>query len=218
MGKTGSDDSSDKESDAEEAHNYANDMSVPRFSDKRFWSKLRDSKFLERFLDIHFEGCAHFEALFEAANVMYEDGSKEALDFVIEKTGVMLEWITPLVNLIDEWWLFDLDACEDEGGSQCHEKGGEGAKCKCNKYCSSRIGCPRDIWKVQRELQELLKQAEEQTDTTKDWYSPVSDVWGDYTQLGWFVNPWRDSNFNAVLCNITDFRNDNNISFNRMCE
>merc|ERR1712187_628132 len=108
--------SSDEESTGYEANHYANDMSIPRFSDKRFWSKLWGSKFLERFAHKHFEGCAYFEDIFEAANVMYTDGSKEALDRVIEKTEKMMQWIAPLINLVDEWWLFDLDSCEDEGG------------------------------------------------------------------------------------------------------
>merc|ERR1711972_756288 len=218
MGLSATDQEPEESTHVDEVNDYANDVSTPRLSDKRFWSKLKESKFLDRFTEKHFEGCAHFEDIFKAANVMYQDGSKRALDRVIWKTKKMLRWVSPLLNLIDEWWLFDLDLCEDEGGSQCHDRAGQGVECKCNKYCSTRLGCPSEIWNVQRELQGLLKQAEEETDMTNDWYSPVSDVWGDYTQLGWFVNPWRDSNHNALLCEIKDFRNDNNVSYNRMCK
>merc|ERR1719499_558281 len=130
----------------------------------------------------------------------------------------LLQFLIPLLEFTDDWWLFDLDECPDEGGEDCHGDEGKGTRCKCNHYCKSKLPfrCPRHVARVQHELEGLLMKAVHDTNMTLNWYSPVSDMWGDYTQLGWFVNPWRDSDFNALLCTIKDFRTGEN-SNNIMC-
>jgi len=206
FGKTGS---SDETTLSDESVNmWSADLSIPASSDKRVWEKLKEPEFLDKFQSPTWEGCTYFRNINHAANIAYKDGSKNAIDRLIESTEELLQWVIPLFEHIDDWWLFDLDECPDEGGEECHGKEGEGTNCKCNHYCTSKKPhvCPKHVADVQTHLEDLLKKAEHDTNMTHNWYSPVSDMWGDYTQLGWFVNPWRDSDYNALLCTIKDFR------------
>lgn len=159
------------------------------------------------FQQLHQGGCQHFDRIRLAYYAMMLDGSKAALDTVITAAEGMVTWINNLKPPDDHWSLFDLNevGCVEEGGQACFDDPTDAEACACNHYCTSSCRRSSGFRKVQRKLHEAIRKAEEQT--TKSLYSPVNDVWADFTQFGWFVNPWRQrGTIDATLCEITDSR------------
>jgi len=138
------------------------------------------------------------------------DGSKQAFDLANNATLGMLDAFGDIVQRrLDEWFLFDLDACVDEGGDECNPRKGGDANCDCNLHNYHEKWRPdkakaQTTKKVQLQLQQALELAEQAS--TPSRYSPLGDPWGAFDQFDWFVNPWRDSNHDATLCTIRDPR------------
>lgn len=143
--------------------------------------------------------CRSLKDMSDTYDSLMLDGSKEAFDAANNATFGMLDLVGTVVpRFMDDWFLFDLDACADEGGDTCSPNAGGSTTCECNSYNSSTARG------VQSQLEQALDMAE--AAATESLFSPLGDPWSAFEQFDWFVNPWRDSNYDATLCTITDHR------------
>merc|ERR550532_3104731 len=98
-----------------------------------------------------------------------------------------------------EWYFFDLDQCIAEDSS-------------CNQYQAR----PTKKLREQRLLEQALREAKQAA--SPSLYTPMGDPWNDIMQFGWFVNPWRDANLDALLCTIPDYRTKTNSTWTGHCD